>query len=203
MSKSSACKKHILTQARVQCCKSVSHEIHLCDHRCGCSLLTYAEADFLGHYKVTTCHPFQRHLTPIMCCWAHDGSRQGEGNVSMGWRDGWTRSQKASPLKHIAHKDSFSHAGSLRHKLLEAGMLLLASVTIWLSCCWALPLTSISGHCHRQDTNLFSAEQSLESILRLTHPSSLTSVVRTSVAAEDINRHRHRARIKGKENRST
>ena len=131
-----------------------------------------------------------------MCSWAHDGSSRVDGHVYMGWGDGWTCSQKANPLKHIAYKDNISHSRSLRHTLLEAGRLLLTSVTIWLSCYQTLSLASASGHCHRQDTDLSHAKQSLRSVPKLTQPWSLNSGLGVLAGAENrclvINRHRCR-----------
>lgn len=160
MSKSGGRKNLILTEVGVQSCKSAPWEVELCVCSCGFWLLVYAEADFLGHREVTTCHPFQHHLTQLMCCSAHDGSSRGDGSVYNGSRDGWTPSQKAKPLKHIACQDNFSHSGSLRHALLEAGRRLLSSVTIWLSCYLTLPLASASGHCHRQHIDLVQSSLS-------------------------------------------
>lgn len=41
-------------------------------------------------------------------------SSPADGNVYVGWRVGWTCSQKANPLKHIAHQDCISHSKTLR-----------------------------------------------------------------------------------------
>lgn len=160
MSRSGGRKNLILPEAGVQSCKSAPQEVEFCVCSCRFWLLVYAEVDFLGHYEVTTCHPFQHHLTQLMCCAAHDGSSRGDGNVYNGWRDGWTRSQKAKPLKHIACQENFSHSGSLRHRLLGAGRLLLTSVTTGLSCYWTLPLASASGPCHRQHSDFMPSSLS-------------------------------------------